>query len=216
MESMDDTEPDDSRCARVKLIAIGASAGGVEALGILLAALPADCRAALAVVLHLAPGRSSRLPALYAGRCALPIKEVEDKEPILAGTVYFAAPDYHMQVEPDRSFSLSQDEAVYFSRPAIDIAFESAAYAYQDEMLAIVLTGASADGAAGLLAVRQQGGLAWVQDPAQALVATMPAAALALAGADRVASIAGIAAGLARFGTAPVAAKRTGPMMPDG
>jgi two-component system chemotaxis response regulator CheB len=165
--------------------------------------LPAGCRAAVAVVLHLPPGHASLLPKLYAGRCALPIKEVEDKEPVQAGTVYFAAPDYHMQVEPDRSFSLSLDEPVNYSRPAIDVAFESAAHAYGRELLAIILTGASHDGAAGLLAARRQGGLAWVQDPALSSVAIMPAAAIARAGADRILSIEQIAAGLARL---PVAA----------
>ncbi|HEV7816097.1 MAG TPA: chemotaxis protein CheB, partial [Janthinobacterium sp.] len=90
---------DGARLAVVRLVTIGASAGGVEALSVLLSALPAGCRAAVAVVLHLPPGHASLLPKLYAGRCALPIKEVEDKEPVQAGTVYFAAPDYHMQVE---------------------------------------------------------------------------------------------------------------------
>ena len=201
-----DDRPDDSRLARVQLVAIGASAGGVEALGLLLRALPADCRIAVAVVLHLAPDRASRLAQLYARHCALPVKEVEDKEPVLAGTVYLAAPDYHLQVEPDRTFSLSQDDAVHFSRPAIDVMLETAAYAYRAQMLGIVLTGASADGAAGLLRVRREGGLAWVQDPARAQAATMPAAALALAGADQVWSLDQIAAGLARF-----TAARAGP-----
>jgi two-component system chemotaxis response regulator CheB len=181
----------------LKLIAIGTSAGGVEALGVLLAALPADCPAAVVVVLHIPPDRASLLPSLYAARCPLPIKEVEDKEPVSAGTVYFAAPDYHMQIEPDRTFSLSLDAPVNYSRPSIDVTLESAAYAYGREMLGIILTGASADGAAGLAAVRARGGLAWVQDPAQALASTMPAAALALAGADLVTGLDGIAAGLA-------------------
>lgn len=187
----------DPRFDGVRLVVIGASAGGVEALGPLLQALPARCAAAIVVVLHLPPDRSSLLPRLYGPRCALPIKEVEDKEGVANGQVYFAAPDYHMLVEPDRSFSLSFDEPVNFSRPAIDLTFESAAYAYGKHMLAIVLTGASADGAAGLAVVREQGGMAWVQDPQDAASPTMPAAALALAGADRVLSLAQIGAGLA-------------------
>lgn len=187
----------------VELVAIGTSSGGVEALGVLLAALPATCRAAVLVVLHLPPDRSSQLPALYAARCPLPIKEVEDKEPVSAGTVYFAAPDYHMLVEPERRFALSMDQAVHYSRPSIDVALESAALAYRSAMLGIILTGASADGAAGLAAVRQQGGLAWVQDPLQAQAATMPTAALALAGADRIGSVAELAAALATLVAAP-------------
>lgn len=193
----------DPQLARIRLVVVGASAGGVEALDVVLRALPARGRAALVVVLHMPPDRSSLLPRLYAERCRWPIKEVEDKEPVLPGTVYFAAPDYHLQVEPGGSFSLSLDAPVHFSRPSIDVALESAALAYGADMLGIILTGASADGAAGLALVRQHGGLGWVQDPAQAMASVMPAAALALAGADRVLSLAQIGAGLAGL---PVAA----------
>ncbi len=185
------------RLGAIRLIVIGASAGGVEALGVLLRALPARCPAAVAVVLHLPAGRSSMLPRLYADQCALPLKEVEDKEPVRDGVVYFATPDYHMQVEPDRTFSLSLDAPVLFSRPAIDVAFESAAYAYGAALLAVVLSGASADGADGLALVRRRGGLAWVQDPDSARFRTMPAAAIARAGADRIASVERLGAGLA-------------------
>lgn len=181
----------------LRLIAIGASAGGVEALGLLLRALPASCRAAVVVVLHLAPGRSSRLPQLYAEHCLLPLREAQDKEEVLGGTVYFAGPDYHLQIEPECTFSLSLDDPVNFSRPSIDVLLESAAYAYHRDMLAIILTGASADGAAGLARVRSLGGSAWVQDPADALASSMPAAALKRAGADRVLDLRQIAASLA-------------------
>lgn len=187
----------DPRLAHIELVVVGASAGGVEALDVLLRALPAHGAAALVVVLHIPPDRSSLLPRLYAERCRWPIKEAEDKEPLLAGMVYFAAPDYHLQLEPGGSFSLSLEAPVHYSRPAIDLALESAALAYGARMLGIVLTGASADGAAGLATVRQQGGLAWVQDPAQASSSIMPAAALALAGADRVGSLEQLALGLA-------------------
>ena len=181
----------------LRLIAIGASAGGVEALGLLLCALPATCRASVVVVLHLAPGRSSRLPQLYAQRCLLPIREAQDKEPLQPGVVYFAAPDYHLQIEPDRSFSLSLEAPVYFSRPSIDVLLETAASAYRREMLAIILTGASADGAEGLAQVRKLGGAAWVQEPRGAISPTMPEAALRRAGADRVLALPQLAASLA-------------------
>jgi two-component system chemotaxis response regulator CheB len=186
--------------AGLRLIAIGASAGGVEALGIVLGALPRTCRAAVVVVLHLAPGRSSRLPQLYADRCQLPLKEAQDKEPVQGGIVYFAPPDYHLQVEPDGCFSLSLDAPVHFSRPSIDIMLETAAHAYRGAMLAIILTGASADGAAGLARVRQLGGGAWVQDPARAAYGIMPAAALQRAGAERVLDLPQMAASLAQLG----------------
>ncbi|WP_459618586.1 chemotaxis protein CheB [Bordetella sp. 2513F-2] len=186
---------------RVELVAIGASAGGIEALGALLAGLPAGFPAAVAVVLHLPPGRPSLLASLYQERCALAVKEAEDKEPIAAGCVYFAPPDYHLQVEPDRTFSLSAQPPVHFSRPAVDPLFESAAYAYAGRLLGVVLTGSSADGAEGLLAVRGQGGLAWVQDPDEARAPFMPREALARAGADRIYSLRDMALALARLAT---------------
>ncbi|TCS35651.1 two-component system chemotaxis response regulator CheB [Paucimonas lemoignei] len=172
--------------ANTKLVVIGASAGGVDAIGNLLAALPADFAPAVAVVLHLPPDRPSMLAELFASRCALPVKEAEDKEPIQPGTVVVAPPDYHLQVEPDHTFSLSCDEPVLYSRPSIDVLFDSAAMAYGAALLGIILTGASADGTAGLKAVRARGGQAWVQDPEDAVARLMPAAAIADAGADRV------------------------------
>lgn len=185
--------------AALRLVAIGASAGGVEALGVLLRALPARCPAAVVVVLHLAPGRSSRLPQLYAQQCLLPLSEAQDKEPLLPGRVYFAPPDYHLQIEPDFSFSLSLEAPVFFSRPAIDVLLETAALACRSSMLAIILTGASADGARGLARVRQLGGGAWIQDPATAVSGVMPAAALRHAGADQVLELGELAACLARL-----------------
>lgn len=177
----------------IELVAIGASAGGVEALGILLAALPPDFPAAVAIVLHLPPERASMLALLFDARCALPVKEVEDKEPVMPGNVYFAAPDYHMLIEPDHTFALSRDPPVHFSRPAIDPLLESAALAYRDKVLGIVLTGSSVDGADGLRQVREMGGRAWVQDPREARADTMPAAALKIAGADRILTLAEMA-----------------------
>ncbi|CAM3800091.1 chemotaxis protein CheB [Bordetella sputigena] len=187
----------------IELVAIGASAGGVDAIGTVLDALPADFPAAIAIVLHLPPDRNSLLPELFAARCVLPVKEVEDKEFIVPGVVYIAAPDYHMLVEPDRSFALSQDEAVNFSRPSIDLLLESAAIAYRERLLGIVLTGASPDGAAGLQRVRALGGQAWVQDPDNADSPAMPASAIAQAGADRIMDKATLARALAGLGKDP-------------
>jgi two-component system, chemotaxis family, protein-glutamate methylesterase/glutaminase len=187
----------------IELVAIGASAGGVDAIGTVLDALPADFPAAIAIVLHLPPDRDSLLPELFAARCVLPVKEVEDKEFIVPGVVYLAPPDYHMLVEPDRSFALSQDEAVNFSRPSIDLLLESAAIAYRERLLGIVLTGASQDGAAGLQRVRALGGQAWVQDPDNADSPAMPASAIAQAGADRIMDKATLARALAGLGKDP-------------
>lgn len=170
-------------------IVVGASAGGITALTRLLAALPSGFRPALLVVLHLPADRPSLLSQIFSSRCALPVQEATDKEAIAPGTVYFAPPDYHLQVEPDRTLSLSLDEPIHFSRPSIDVLFESAAAAYGSDLLGIVLTGGSVDGAAGLKVLRECGGTAWVQDPADAEVALMPESALARAGADATLSL---------------------------
>lgn len=176
--------------ARYEAVVIGASAGGVDAVGRLLAALPAGCPLAVLVVIHLPAERPSLLASLFAQRCALPVQEACDKAPIRAGEVLIAPPDYHLMVEPGGTVALSLDEPVLYSRPAIDPLFESAAVVWGARLLALLLTGGSADGSAGVAAVRRCGGTVWVQDPATAAVSTMPAAALAHAGADAVLSLA--------------------------
>lgn len=180
----------------VRLVVIGASAGGVEAVGRLLQALPAKTSVAFAVVLHVPPDRPTQLAELFGERCALWVKEAEDKETIEPGMVYIAPPNYHLLVEPDGSFALSVEDAVLYSRPSIDLLFESAAYAYGSRLLGIVLTGASNDGARGLAQVRSQGGRAWVQDPASARARVMPQAALELADPHRVLDLTALTAEL--------------------
>lgn len=181
---------------QIESVVIGASAGGVSAVLTLLRSLPADFPCSVMIVLHMPADRSSSLPRLFASHCMLPVKEAEDKEPIKPGTVYVAAPNYHLLVEPDKYLSLSMDEAQHYSRPSIDLLFESAAFAFRAKLLAILLTGANSDGAKGLAFIRQMNGMAWVQDPDEAEVPTMPAAAIKHAGADFVLSIADIAAKL--------------------
>ncbi len=186
---------------RFELVAIGASAGGVAALQSIVRELPAGFPAALLVVMHVSPERPSSLATLLAQQCALPVAEALDKQPIEAGTVTLAPPNYHMLVEPDRCISLSLDEPVMFSRPAIDPTFESAAIAYRERLLAVLLTGASRDGTAGAACVRAHGGTLWIQDPEAAHAATMPASALRAVGADAVFPLARIGPMLARIGS---------------
>ncbi len=173
----------------IEAIVIGASAGGVKALIPILQALPIDFAPAVLIVLHLPPEPPSLLPQLFARYCKLPLKEAEDKESICSGTVYLAPANYHLLVEPEKTLALSVDEPEHYSRPSIDLLFESAAYAYRQRLLSIVLTGASVDGTRGVKVVRQLGGKAWVQNPDEAEARIMPASALAKAGADRVLSI---------------------------
>ena len=163
----------------IAAIVVGGSAGALDALAIVLPALPADFAIPVAIALHVSPRDPSHLAEVLSARCALPVREADDKEPVERG-VYLAAPDYHLLVEASRRFSLSVDDQVHFSRPSIDVLFESAAEAFGPQLVAVLLSGANDDGARGLACVRRAGGTTVVQSPATAIVATMPESALAL------------------------------------
>jgi two-component system chemotaxis response regulator CheB len=177
---------------RVEAIVVGASAGGVEALLTLLGSLRAGFGLPIIIVLHLPEERRSQLAEVFARRVALPVTEAIDKQDISPGTVYFATPGYHLSVEQDRSLSLSLEDRLHHSRPSIDFLFESAADVYGPALAAVLLTGANHDGARGLAQVKRQGGLTIVQDPQDALVATMPEAALKTHRPDHILPIRGI------------------------
>jgi two-component system, chemotaxis family, protein-glutamate methylesterase/glutaminase len=162
----------------VDAVVIGASAGGLTALSALVTGLPSSYRLPLLMVQHVPPTGPTQLVEIFQRKTDLKVTEAADKAPIRGGTLYFACPGYHLLVEDDWSLSLSQDDAMHFSRPSIDVLFESAADAWGDRVIGILLTGANEDGAAGLDAIRQAGGLTVVQDPGEAEVATMPLAAL--------------------------------------
>ena len=181
-------------------IVIGASAGALDVLSNLLPALPSDYRLPILVVVHLPPDRTSLFAELIRARCAIRVREAEDKEPIEPGVAYFAPPDYHLLVEQDKRLSLSDDEPVLFSRPSIDVLFESAADAYGGGLIGVVLTGANSDGANGLKAVVEAGGVAVVQSPGSAYAAAMPEAAIAACPEARVLPVNEIAAYLREVG----------------
>jgi len=169
--------------AAERLVVFGASWGGLHALSAIVRELPADLPAAVAIVQHRSKDSGGLLAELLREETRLPVVEVEDKEPIRRGRIYVAPPDYHLLVD-DGVFSLSVDAAVRYSRPSIDVTMASAADAYGERTLAVVLTGANDDGARGARYVVDRGGQALVQDPASAEVRTMPeAAARALDGA---------------------------------
>ena len=174
-------------------IVVGGSSGGIDALLYMLPALPATLRAAVLVVMHLPRDRPSLLAEIFRHRCGLPLKEAHDKDAIAPGTVYFAPPDYHLLVDAGPRLALSVDAPVHFSRPSIDVLFESAADQYGERLLGILLSGANEDGARGLQAIAAAGGLVVVQDPASASMPAMPQAALARVAADHVLPPAGIA-----------------------
>lgn len=164
--------------SRVDAVVIGTSAGGLAALSVLVGELPATYRLPLLVVQHVPDSGPTQLVEIFRRKTGLRVKEGADKEAIAGGTLYFAASGYHLLVEADLSLSLSQDDAVHFARPSIDVLFESAADAWRERVAGILLTGANEDGAAGLHAIAKVGGLTVLQDPAEAEIATMPLAAL--------------------------------------
>ncbi|MGB9089465.1 MAG: chemotaxis protein CheB [Pseudomonas farsensis] len=176
----------------IRAVVIGASAGGVSALFSVLGELPQGFSLPVLCVLHLPEGRDSQLAEVLQRRLARPVLEAVDKARIENGVVYVAGPGYHLSVERDLTLSLSQEDPVHFSRPAIDFLFESAADAYGPSLLGVLLTGANEDGARGLLYIKQSGGRTIVQDPRDAQVALMPEAALALHSPDQILSLSGI------------------------
>ncbi|MEN4826398.1 chemotaxis protein CheB [Pseudomonas sp. P39-UII1] len=176
----------------VRAVVIGASAGGVQALFQVLGGLPPGFVTPVVCVLHLPDDRHSQLAEVLQRRLNRPVREACDKQAIEAGLIYVATPGYHLSVENDFSLSLSQEDPVHFSRPAIDFLFFSAADAYGDGLLGILLTGANEDGAKGLAHIKNSGGRTVVQDPRDAQVALMPEAALALHQPDHILTLSGI------------------------
>jgi two-component system chemotaxis response regulator CheB len=161
-------------------VVIGTSAGGVDALTRILPSLPATMRAAILVVIHIPRERPSLLPEIFRHKCAMRIEEAVDKADVQRGCIYFAPPDYHMLVDHGPQIVLSVDDMVQFSRPSIDVLFESAADVYGENLLGILLTGGNEDGASGLAYIAQCGGTTVLQDPVEAEASTMPQGALKL------------------------------------
>jgi two-component system, chemotaxis family, protein-glutamate methylesterase/glutaminase len=179
---------------RIEAVAIGASAGGVQALSVLLPALPASLEAAVFIVLHLPRDKPSVLAEIFQSKCRLPVYEAEDKLPVVQGNVYVAPANYHMLIDQGPQLALSADDPVHHSRPSIDVLFESAADVYRDRLLGIILTGANEDGASGLACIKDAGGTTVVQEPETAQAPQMVRSALALRPADFVLPLDKIAA----------------------
>jgi two-component system, chemotaxis family, protein-glutamate methylesterase/glutaminase len=161
-------------------VVIGVSAGALEALSIILPSLPREYSLPVMVVVHVPPDKTSVLVDLLAAKCVVRVVEAADKEPICRGTAYFAPPGYHLLVEMDKSLSLSNDQPVHYSRPSVDVLFESAADAYGAALVAVILTGANHDGANGMKAVIHAGGRGIIEHPDRAYASAMPEAAMAL------------------------------------
>jgi two-component system, chemotaxis family, protein-glutamate methylesterase/glutaminase len=173
-------------------VAIGASSGGLVALEKILSALPGRFPLPIFIVQHISPKAENYLPQHFGKLCRLQVKEVDDKEIPQPGVVYFAPANYHLLLEFERTLALSTEERVNFSRPSIDILFATAAEAYREQLIGIILTGANADGAQGLKRVREYGGLTIVQRPETAEAPAMPKAAMEATPVDHILSLAEI------------------------
>jgi len=173
-----------------QVIVIGGSAGALDALLALAPALPAELAVPVVLVLHLAPTQRSLVADVLQPTCSQEIREIEDKEALAPGTIHVAPPNYHVVVERAGTLALSVDEPVQFSRPSIDVLFESAAEAFGPGVVGVLLSGANDDGARGLQRIVECGGAAIIQHPDCALYRTMPAAARARIGdAARMVSV---------------------------
>lgn len=182
----------------IELVIIGASWGGLHAVGEILRGLPGDFPAPVIVVQHRGADAGDLLAGLLDREGPLTVREAEDKSRLKPGCVHVAPPGYHVLVESGH-IELSTEAHVHHSRPSIDVTMESAAHAYGDRAVGVVLTGANDDGAAGLAEIRRLGGFAIVQDPETAERATMPAAAVAAAAPQIVAPLGEIAPLLVRI-----------------
>ncbi|WP_165932637.1 chemotaxis protein CheB [Flavobacterium cellulosilyticum] len=160
-------------------IVIGVSSGGMSAMKVLFSLLPKDFNIPIIIVQHLNARSDGQWIQLLNNESNLHVKEADEKEAIVAGNIYIAPPNYHLMIEKDKTFSLTIDERFNYARPSIDVLFESAAEAYKNTLIGIVLTGANHDGANGIKRIKEYGGLAIVQDPKTAECAYMPASAIA-------------------------------------
>jgi len=170
----------EDRIIRSRIMLIGGSAGSLEIILNIIALIPATSSFIYVIVVHRKYSSDSVLEDLLANKTTLRVKEIEDKESIVPGTIYIAPADYHLLIENEYTFSLDASEKIYFSRPSIDVSLESASEIFKDSLIAVLLSGANADGAKGMKKVEMSGGLVIVQDPATADVSYMPEQALKL------------------------------------
>ena len=174
---------------KYEAIVIGVSSGGMNAMKVMFSLLPMGFNTPIIIVQHLGAHSDNQLIELLNDKSNLSIKEADEKEKIENGKVYIAPPNYHLMIERDKTFSLSVDEPVYYARPSIDILFESAAEAYRDKLIGVILTGSNSDGTVGFKKINEYEGLTIAQDPKTAESAYMPASAIAAIKPDYILSL---------------------------
>jgi two-component system chemotaxis response regulator CheB len=182
--------------AAFDVVAVAASAGGLNALTQVLSALPADFPAALVIVQHLDPRHRSLMADIISRRTLLRVKQAEEGDRLAPGTVYMAPPDRHLLVNPDNTLSLTQSELVSFVRPSADLLFESVAASHRERAIAVVLTGTGSDGATGVQAIKKLGGTVIAQDEKSAEFFGMPGAAVRTGSVDFILPLAEIPSAL--------------------
>jgi two-component system, chemotaxis family, protein-glutamate methylesterase/glutaminase len=160
------------------VVVIGGSAGSLEVILKMVGAFQETTNTTFIIVVHRKNNTSSILEDILAAKTTIKVKEIEDKDPILPTTIYLAPPDYHLLIEDDQTFSLDSSEKVHYSRPSIDITFESVAQVFGDRAIGVLLSGANADGAEGLAKIKKAGGFTIVQDPSTSDAGYMPQQAI--------------------------------------
>ena len=178
------------RSQAYKAIVIGISTGGVQTLKKLLGALPKDFPLPLIIVQHISPDSGRGIMELLDGACSIHVKEADEQELPIGGTVYMAPADYHLMVEPDGKLGLSTEPPVNHARPSVDVLFETAAEAFGKGLVGVILTGAGSDGSRGLKRIKAMGGVAVVQNPEDAIADSMPRSAIMAVTPDYVATLA--------------------------
>jgi two-component system, chemotaxis family, protein-glutamate methylesterase/glutaminase len=171
---------------KYEAIVIGVSSGGMNAMKVIFSMLPKSFKTPVIIVQHIGKHSNNKWIELINNTSNIHIKEADEKEKISRGIAYFAPPDYHLLVEKTKTFSLTVDERVNFARPSIDVLFESAAQAFKNKLIGIILTGSSTDGTLGLKRIKECGGVTIVQDPSTAESDYMPASAMAAMQVDYV------------------------------
>ncbi|MEH2247393.1 chemotaxis protein CheB [Nostoc sp.] len=176
--------PSDFSNAAFDIVAIAASAGGLNALAKVLSTLPTEFTAAIAIVQHLGPKYRSLMAEILARRTHLTVKQAQEGDRLTPGTAYIAPPNRHLLVNRDGTLSLSQSELVHFLRPSANLLFESVAVIYKDRAIAVVLTGTGSDGAIGVEAIKKMGGTVIAQSVETAEFSGMPSAAIQTGNVD--------------------------------
>lgn len=174
---------------KYKAVVMGASAGGIGAISAILSSLRKDFLIPMIIVQHISNRSDNYITEYFNKLCNITVKEADDKEEIRPGFVYLAPPNYHLLIEKSFTFSLSTEEKVNYARPSIDVLFETAADAYREKLIGVILTGANSDGSKGMKRIRDYGGITIAQDPSTAEFATMPVATIKSGKVDYILSV---------------------------